>query len=152
MVSDNPERDQERVNLIRFLEPALGPDATNALMSYIPPFTWDNLVTKDDLAHTEERLRSEMRQLGAELRSEMRQLGAELRSEMRDLGTELRSETRDLRTELSTMGIALRAEIDISGATLRGEIERGFRRQIMWLGTLGTAWVGIVATILGFAI
>ena len=145
MVSDNPERDQERVNLIRSLEPALGPDATNALMSYIPPFTWDNLATKHDLAHTEERLRGEMRDLGAELRSEMRDLGAELRSEMRDLGTELR-------TEVSTMGIALRAEIDVSGATLRGEIERGFRRQIMWLGTLGTAWVGIVATVLGFAI
>ena len=130
MVSDNPERDQERVNLIRSLEPALGPDATNALMSYIPPFTWDNLATKDDLARTEERLRGEMR----------------------DLGSELRAEMRDLRTEMSTMGIALRADIDISGATLRGEIERGFRRQIMWLGTLGTAWVGIVATVFGFAI
>ena len=130
MVNSNPERDQERVNLIRSLEPALGPDATNALMSYIPPFTWDNLATKHDLARTEENLRSEMRQLGAELRSEM----------------------HDLRTELSTMGIALRAEIDISAATLRGEIERGFRRQIMWLGTLGTAWVGIVATVFGFAI
>ena len=119
MVSDNPERDQERVNLIRSLEPALGPDATNALMSYIPPFTWDNLATKHDLAHTEERLRSEMRELGAELR-----------------------------TEMSTMGIAMRSEIDISGATLRGEIERGFRRQIMWLGTLGTAWFGVAVTVL----
>ena len=126
-MNSNPERDQERVNLIRSLEPALGPDATNALMSYIPPFTWDNLATKDDLARTEENLRGEMRQLGTELRTE-------------------------LRTELSTMGIALRAEIDISAATLRGEIERGFRRQIMWLGTLGTAWVGIVATVFGFAI
>ncbi len=134
MVNSNPERDQERVNLIRSLEPALGPDATNALMSYIPPFTWDNLATKDDLARTEENLRGEMRQLGTELRTEMHELRTELR------------------TELSTMGIALRAEIDISAATLRGEIERGFRRQIMWLGTLGTAWVGIVATVFGFAI
>ena len=133
-MNSNPERDQERVNLIRSLEPALGPDATKALMSYIPPFTWDNLATKDDLARTEENLRGEMRQLGTELRTEMHELRTELR------------------TELSTMGIALRAEIDISAATLRGEIERGFRRQIMWLGTLGTAWVGIVATVFGFAI
>ena len=133
-MNSNPERDQERVNLIRSLEPALGPDATNALMSYIPPFTWDNLATKDDLARTEENLRGEMRHLGTELRTEMHELRTELR------------------TELSTMGIALRAEIDISAATLRGEIERGFRHQIMWLGTLGTAWVGIVATVFGFAI
>jgi hypothetical protein len=66
-------------------------------MRHLPPVTWDDLVTRADLALTEERLRNEMSGLGKDLTIEM---------------------------------------------------ERGFRRQIMWLGTLGTAWFGVAVTVL----
>ena len=97
MSNSDPERDQARLDLIRSLEPALGPDATDTLMRHLPPVTWDDLVTRADLALTEERLRNEMSVLGKDLTIEM---------------------------------------------------ERGFRRQIMWLGTLGTAWFGVAVTVL----
>lgn len=96
------------MDLIRSLEPALGPDATDTLMRHLPPVTWDDLVTRADLALTEERLRNETSQLGSDMRNEMSGLGKDLTIEM----------------------------------------ERGFRRQIMWLGTLGTAWFGVAVTVL----
>ena len=66
-------------------------------MRHLPPVTWDDLVTRADLALTEERLRNEMSGLGKDLTIEM---------------------------------------------------ERGFRRQIMWLGTLGTPWFGVAVRVL----
>jgi hypothetical protein len=68
--------------------------------------------------------------LSNQLRNEMNRLGIELRSEMNQLGTELRS------------------EIDQHGSRLEATIERGFRRQILALVTLGTTWFAITAAIL----
>ena len=78
MSNSDPERDQARLDLIRSLEPALGPDATDTLMRHLPPVTWDDLVTRADLALTEERLRNETSQLGRDLRNEMSGLGKDL--------------------------------------------------------------------------
>ncbi|MGA0922560.1 MAG: hypothetical protein ACO3SS_08505, partial [Ilumatobacteraceae bacterium] len=57
------------------------------------------------------------------------------------LSTQLRSEMNELRVEL-------RSEIAGQVARLEVTVERGFRRQILALVTLGTTWFAITAAIL----
>ena len=107
---------------------------------------------RSDMTVLSNQLRNEMNQLGTELRSEMNRLGIELRSEMNEFGIQLRSEMNQLGTELrgemNEFGIQLRSEIDQHGSRLEATIERGFRRQILALVTLGTTWLAITAGIL----
>jgi hypothetical protein len=52
---------------------------------------------------------------------------------------------------VNQLGTELRGEIDQHGSRLEAAIERGFRRQILALVTLGTAWFAIATTILQLA-
>ncbi|MGB1608815.1 MAG: hypothetical protein ACPHGX_00300 [Ilumatobacteraceae bacterium] len=129
--------DRQRLKLLRTLETVIGPEDAGTLMDHLPPVTWANVATVDHVSsvghQTATALRGEMQVLSTQLRGEMNQLGTELRGEMNQLGTELRS------------------EVDQHGSRLEAAIERGFRRQILALGTLGTAWFAIATTILQLA-
>jgi hypothetical protein len=129
--------DRQRLKLLRTLETVIGPEDAGTLMDHLPPVTWANEATVDHVSsvghQTATALRGEMQVLSTQLRSEMNQLGVQLRGEMNQLGIELRS------------------EVDQHGSRLEAAIERGFRRQILALGTLGTAWFAIATTILQLA-
>ncbi len=159
--------DRQRLKLLRTLETVIGPEDASTLMDHLPPVTWANVATVDHVSaigdQTTKTLRSEMQVLSTQLRSEMSELRVELRSdmtvlsnqlrnEMNQLGTELRGEMNQLGTELrgemNQLGIQLRSEIDQHGSRLEATIERGFRRQILALVTLGTTWFAITAAIL----
>lgn len=151
--------DRQRLKLLRTLETVIGPEDAGTLMDHLPPVTWANVATVDHVSsvghQTATALRGEMQVLSTQLRSEMNQLGTELRTEMNELGTELRGEMNQLgiqlRGEMNQLGIELRSEVDQHGSRLEAAIERGFRRQILALGTLGTAWFGIATAILQLA-
>jgi len=140
--------DRQRLKLLRTLETVIGPEDAGTLMDHLPPVTWANVATVDHVSsvghQTATALRGEMQVLSTQLRSEMNQLGTELRTEMNQLGTELRG-------GMNQLGIELRSEVDQHGSRLEAAIERGFRRQILALGTLGTAWFAIATTILQLA-
>ena len=129
--------DRQRLKLLRTLETVIGPEDAGRLMDHLPPVTWADVATVDHVSsvghQTATALRGEMQVLSTQLRSEMNQLGVQLRGEMNQLGIELRS------------------EVDQHGSRLEAAIERGFRRQILALGTLGTAWFAIATTILQLA-
>ena len=126
--------DRQRLKLLRTLETVIGPEDAGTLMDHLPPVTWANVATVDHVSsvghQTATALRGEMQVPSTQLRSEMNRLGVQLRGEMNQLGIELRS------------------EVDQHGSRLEAAIERGFRRQILALGTLGTAWFAIATTIL----
>lgn len=151
--------DRQRLKLLRTLETVIGPEDASTLMDHLPPVTWANVATVDHVSaigdQTTKTLRSEMQVLSTQLRSEMSELRVELRSDMTVLSNQLRNEMNQLGTELrgemNQLGIQLRSEIDQHGSRLEAVIERGFRRQILALGTLGTAWFAIATTILQLA-
>ena len=151
--------DRQRLKLLRTLETVIGPEDAGTLMDHLPPVTWANVATVDHVSsvghQTATALRGEMQVLSTQLRSEMNQFGTELRTETNELGTELRGEMNQLgvqlRGEMNQLGIELRSEVDQHGSRLEAAIERGFRRQILALGTLGTAWFAIATTILQLA-
>ena len=140
--------DRQRLKLLRTLETVIGPEDAGTLMDHLPPVTWANVATVDHVSsvghQTATALRGEMQVLSTQLRSEMNELGTELRGEMNQLGIQLRG-------EMNQLGIELRSEVDQHGSRLEAAIERGFRRQILALGTLGTAWLAIATTILQLA-
>ena len=166
--------DRQRLKLLRTLETVIGPEDASTLMDHLPPVTWANVATVDHVSaigdQTTKTLRSEMQVLSTQLRSEMSELRVELRSDMTVLSNQLRNEMNELGTELrgemNQLGIQLRGEMNQLGTELRGEmnqlrseidqhgsrleatVERGFRRQILALVTLGTTWFAITAAIL----
>ena len=148
--------DRQRLKLLRTLETVIGPEDASTLMDHLPPVTWANVATIDHVSvvgdQTTKALRGEMQVLSTQLRSEMHTLSTELRSEMHTLSTELRGEmhtlSTELRGELNELRVELQSEIAGQVARLEVTVERGFRRQMLALGTLGTAWFAIATTIL----
>jgi hypothetical protein len=129
--------DRQRLKLLRTLETVIGPEDAGTLMDHLPPVTWANEATVDHVS-------SVGHQTATALRGEMQVLSTQLRSEMNTLVDQLRG-------EMNQLGIELRSEVDQHGSRLEAAIERGFRRQILALGTLGTAWFAIATTILQLA-
>jgi len=115
--------DRQRLKLLRTLETVIGPEDASTLMDHLPPVTWANVATVDHVSAIGD------------------QTTKTLRSEMQVLSTQLRSEMSELRVEL-------RSEIAGQVAQLEVTVERGFRRQILALVTLGTTWFAITAAIL----
>jgi hypothetical protein len=75
---------------------SLGQAGADIVMNAIPPITWSDVATHDDLALLRADLRGEM----SELRGEMAELRAELRGEMAELRGEFRVEMASLETRL----------------------------------------------------
>lgn len=65
--------DRTRLNLHRKLDAVLGPEEADTLMAHLPPVTWNDVATKDDVRHEVAVLRSEMHVGFADIRTEISQ-------------------------------------------------------------------------------
>ena len=69
-----PVDDRTRLNLHRKLEAVLGQQEADTLMSHLPPVTWHDVATKDDVRASEAALRAHVdavfERLGMQLRTE----------------------------------------------------------------------------------
>ncbi len=117
--------DKARRELHRRLESVLGAEEASTLMSHLPPVTWDQLATKDDLRALEANLRAEISVSASGLRAEM----AELRTEVR--------------TEIS----GVRAEVHTGMAGLRTEISDAIARQTRWMLGFALALTSVMITV-----
>lgn len=56
-----PVDDRTRLNLHRKLDEVLGPDDADTLMAHLPPVTWNDVATKDDLRAMEAVITANLR-------------------------------------------------------------------------------------------
>jgi hypothetical protein len=84
---------KHRVALYEFLEPQLGDDVTEALLSEFPTDPGDELVTK-------QFLRAELAELRTELHTGLGDVQSGLRGEIADVQSGLRGEIAQLRVEM----------------------------------------------------
>lgn len=114
--------DRTRLNLYQKLDQILGTEEANTLMEHLPPVTWNEVVTKRDLAESTGALRSEIEASGSQLRLEFHTAMAELRT-----------------------------EAQVGFANIRTEMISGFNRQIKWLVTFGMAWSSLLIAVMRFS-
>ena len=124
--------DKARLELHRRLESVLGAEEAMTLMSHLPPVTWDQVATKDDL-----------RVLEASLRSEISVGASGLRAEMANLRTEVRTELAEVRTEMVDLG----TKVDTVLAGLRTEIAGAILRQTRWMLGFALALTSVMITV-----
>jgi phage host-nuclease inhibitor protein Gam len=133
-----PVDDRSRLNLHRKLEAVLGDEEADQLMAHLPPVTWNQVATKDDIATLGATVHADMQALATELRGEIAGLRTELRSEMHTEIGGLRTEIAELRTEMHTEIGRLRTEMHTEIGGLRteiGELRTEMRTEIGGLRT-----------------
>lgn len=133
--------ERERLGLFDQLKTHLGTTHAGTMMELLPPTSWDELATKDDLALTRSELRTEM----GEVRTEMAELKTELRTEI----AEVRTEMAELKTELRTEMAGFRSEVTADLAGLRAEFHSAISAQtrllmVSFAGFAETIWVSLL--------
>jgi ribosomal protein L29 len=126
--------DRSRMELHRRLSEVIGDEGADTLMAHLPPVTWQDVATKQDVGS-----------LGSNLRAEMADLRTELKTEMADLRTDLKTEMADLRTDLT----GLRGELATSGTRLEARIDQAITQQTWRLATFVGAWGALLVTVVG---
>lgn len=110
-------RESERHALRDKLAETLGSETAGKLMEHVPPVTWDELATKEDLKPlaTKDDLRElatkeELKSLATTMatKDELRVMGAELRAEMREGFAEVKESIAELKGSIAEVkdGIA----------------------------------------------
>ena len=147
------EASPDTLTTARRLEQEFGMErrASEGVAIAIHEHTTANLATKADLRRVEERLRGEIKELGAALRGEMSELGAALRGEMSELGAALRGEMSELDTslrgEIKALDASLRGHTDSSIADLRSEMQSEFKSLYRHLWLMFVGFAGLMLTL-----
>lgn len=116
-----PVDDRTRLNLHRKLDSVLGPEEADTLMAHLPPVTWNEVATKDDLRTLEGKIDG-------------------LRVEMEAGHTALRAEMQAGHT-------AVRAEMQAGHAALRTELAEAITRQTRWIVSVAVAWSTLLVAV-----
>ena len=132
--------DRARTALHEALDVAVGPDAADTLMGYLPPVGWAEVATKRDLDALAALRRKDLEETAAVLHTEIAALRHELHTEIAALRHELHTE---LHTGISSLRHELHAEI----GTLRHGFERSLKQMAMWVSSAVIGSAGLTVAL-----
>ena len=146
--------DRSRLELHRKLEAVLGTEEADTLMEHLPPVTWHDVATKDDVRSSEAALRSELTLNAAVLRGEMNVGFADVRVEMNvgfaDVRAEMNARFGHVDARFAQVGAeitSLRGEMHTGFAEVSGEVHRAIIEQTCWILGFVCAWSAVVITV-----
>jgi flagellar biosynthesis/type III secretory pathway protein FliH len=148
--------DRARTALHEALDGAVGSDAADTVMGYLPPVGWADVATKRDLDALAALRRKDLEETAAMLHTEIAALRHEmhtgitaLRHEMHTgitaLRHEMHTEITALRHEMHTEITALRQELHTGVDSLRHGFERSLKQMAMWVSSavIGSAGLAV---------
>lgn len=95
-----------RHDLYEGLERVVGETPAKLLMTAIPPFSWDNVATKSDIAELRSELKGDIAELRSELKGDITDLRSELKGDiawLREDNLDIRGELRGIRNEITAV-------------------------------------------------
>ena len=119
------EGEQERFELLNSLIEAHGEDVARKLMDSLPPFSWDQVATKDDLNALSTAITAKFDQVDAEfvrLRGEISKVEGNLSKEIAGLSREIGRLDSKFSTKIG--------ELDSKFSTKIGELDSSFSKKI----------------------
>jgi len=136
--------DRSRLELHRKLEAVLGTEEADTLMEHLPPVTWHDVATKDDLRSSEAALRSELTLTAAvSLRGEMNGGFADVRAETNARFAHVDAQFAEVGAEITS----LNGEMHTGFAEICGEVHRAIIEQTRWIVGFACAWSAVVITV-----
>jgi hypothetical protein len=153
--------DRNRLALHRKLEAVLGTEEADTLMEHLPPVTWHDVATKDDVRSSEAGLRSELALAAAVLRGEMATGLAGVRADMSsgfaDVRAEMNAGFTDVRAEMHDRFGAIDTrfgEMNVRFAEIHGrfgdvtsEVHRAINEQTRWILGFMCVWSAAIITV-----
>ena len=131
--------EQERFEFFNSLVEALGEDVANKLMDCLPPFSWDQVATKDDLAALATSITAKFDQVDAQFESgnakfesvaaEFVSLRGEISKEIAGISEKIADQTRIMVTMIAGFSLTVCAAmaggiLDIVGALTERDAHR----------------------------
>ena len=115
------EGEQERFELLNSLIETLGEDVARKLMDSLPPFSWDQLATKDDLNALSTAITAKFDQVDAQFTA--------VAAEFANLRGEISKEIAGLSREIGRLDNKI-GELDSKFSTKIGELDSNFSTKI----------------------
>jgi hypothetical protein len=128
--------DRTRLQLHRKLEEVLGTEEADTLMAHLPPVTWNEVATKDDVRAEGIATRNDLRRESAEFRTELQTEMAHLRTDLTVEMADLRTEMAHLRTGVTVEMAHLRTGLQTEMADLRSDVRVEFGQLRVEFGQL----------------
>ncbi len=146
MPASGPIGEERRVALMNRLIDALGEEEARTLMESLPPVSWHDLATKDDMRAAQEARDALEHRLRTEMNAEFTKVYAELHS----LRVETAAEFKLLRVETAAEFKTLRAENKEFQGAITLQLARQTRTMVFtMLGLAMPTWGAILAVGLG---
>ncbi|KAA0233570.1 MAG: hypothetical protein EDR02_13095 [Actinobacteria bacterium] len=121
--------DRERTVLHERLDRALGNDAADTLMGYLPPVGWADVATKSDLALLRSELQVDLSRIDGRL-SHLEARLQELDTRTAELETRLDTRSAELEARLDTRFADLETRLGTRSAELEARLEAKFERTL----------------------
>jgi hypothetical protein len=144
--------EQVRHDLFSGLQAAVGLEPAKLMMTAVPPFSWNEIATKADLAKfaTRDEMRAEFAAVRSEMKFEFAAIRGEMSSEFAAVRGEMSAEFAKVRSEMHANTSAIRLEMANSTNSMLAQLVKMQWNMLFQIATINISTAGIVIAALHF--